>query len=841
MKKHFLFVVAICFSLVAFSQRINIKGTVEDKESGEKLMFANCILQYKTDTVGIYKGETTDENGSFTFKNIKKRDLILKISYVGYKTYRKEISSSQFVKGTDIDLDKILMEQLDELEVVQIVAQRKRIEIDDDKMTVNVDDNMAGMVSTAFDLLRLVPGVMLDNEENITLNGQSGVQFQYNGRELKMDWDGVKDMLKSMTPEMIDSYEVLKNPGVRYDAEGTAGIINIKMKKAQNYGINGSLNANIGFKDKYNYSFREGARLNFVNDKWIISGGYSHNDNFDGQKDRADSSYRWQWKNNDTSFFRNYSGERKNRSHNNSFDFSASYSLDTTSALSFDARYSWNNRPYTQTTSQTLISHNDNYFQTDSLYRTSSGSKNDGNRANLALGYVKKLSVDDTKISADLDYSTNNSISSSLSEISYYDGSVWDEEFLNRRQGYKRENDNTSHNVAFRIDYYKPLGKGNRFEAGLKTNYNYSDRDYTSLLHNGTAYVNNPNESNRFKYTENINSLYASVTNKFFDRKLSVRLGIRAEQTNTKGKQVTTDTVNELHYFNIFPNLRLGWKFSDSKEIGINYSYRLSRPWSNQLNPFIQKNNDYSYSTGNPALEPSYTHSVSMSYSSDFVFFPTVSYSHSYNNRETLTVPMDDSYGITYNELALISYPINLGTSDRVSAHLSYSKSIGMSWYFSLNGGLNYSSVKSTNNNVNVSNDGFTYNFSANAFGTLPYDIRLSFFFMYYSANINAFGRSTGWQNFDISLGRDFFDKKLNVSLSCNFRNFSIWHNESEYLNYKQESWGKREMPYWRFSVRYKFGKFYQNKQVKKQKTENFDSDDNSQPSGEQTTEQYDG
>ena len=289
------------------------------------------------------------------------------------------------------------------------------------------------------------------------------------------------------------------------------------------------------------------------------------------------------------------------------------------------------------------------------------------------------------------------------------------------------------------------------------------------------------------------------------------------------------DSINELHYLNIFPNVRLGYRFSDDKEIGINYSYRLWRPWSNQLNPFIQKNSDYSYSTGNPALEPSYTHNVSLSYSSNFVFFPTVSYSHSYNNRETLTIPMDSSYGIEYNELALMSYPINLGTSDRVSAHLSYNKSIGRNWHIGLNGGVDYSHVESTNKKVNASNDGVTYNVSANAFGTLPYNIRLSFFFMYHSANINAFGRSTGWQNFDISLNKDFFDKKLNVGVSCNFRNFQIWHTESEYLNHKSESWGRRELPYWRFSIRYKFGKFYQNKQVRKQKLENFDSEDNQQ------------
>ena len=139
MRRYYVFIALLLVILGVEAQRVNIIGTVKDKESGEKLMFANCMLQYKTDTNGIYKGETTDKEGRFIFQKIKKRDLILKISYVGYKTYRQEISSSQFLQGQTIDLGEISMQVMDDLEEVQIVAQRKRIEIDDDKMMELVD------------------------------------------------------------------------------------------------------------------------------------------------------------------------------------------------------------------------------------------------------------------------------------------------------------------------------------------------------------------------------------------------------------------------------------------------------------------------------------------------------------------------------------------------------------------------------------------------------------------------------------------------------------------------------------------------------------------------------
>ncbi len=820
---YFLMLFAGC---VAMAQRVNIKGVVQDSQSGEKLMFANCILQYKTDTIGIFKGETTNENGEFEFKKIKKRNIILKVSYVGYNIFRREISEKDFIEGKDIDLGVIAMEK-DELQVVEITAQRKRIEIDDDKMNVNIDENMAAMVSSAFDLLRLVPGVMIDGDEKLTLNGKSGVQFQYNGRELKMDWDGIKDMLKSMSPEMIEQFEVLKNPGVRYDAEGTAGIINIKMKKAKNYGLNGTVNLGSGYENKINYSFNEGMRLNFVNDKWIISAGMNNSNSWYGTYYKEDSSYRYTWVGKDTTLFKYYSGADDATSAWRGVDFSASYSLDTTSTLSFDARYNYNKSPFNQSTDETYMSHAPHYYDVDSSYFNTSGYQSNGSSASFGLGYVKKLSADDTKFSMDLDYSTNSNETSSLSDVAYYNKDNATEEELLRRQGYKRQNESESHNASFRADYYKPLGRGNRFEMGIKSKISYSDRDYNSLLFNQATneYTNNPYESNRFKYTENINSFYASLTNKYFDKKLSVRLGLRMEQTNTKGEQVNNGEINTLHYFNVFPNVRLGYKFSDDKELGLNYSYRLRRPWSSQLNPFVKKSDDYNYSTGNPALEPSYSHSFNLSYSSDFAFFPSLSYTHSYNESETMRVPLDDSWGITdYNALAQITYPINFGTSDMLGLDLSYNKSIGTTWYIGISGGVDYTHIASTAGGIKaVSNDGFSYNIQANVFGTIMWDIRLSAFFMYYSSNITGFGKGSGWQYSNISLSRDFFDKKLNVSFSVRLPQFKDSYNESTYMNYRYETWRQKDKPMFHVSLRYKFGKFYQNKQVQKQQLQSHD------------------
>ncbi len=815
----------LCFSLSA--QHCDIKGKVFDSERNEALAFANCILRYKTDTLGIYKGVASDTNGCFIFKNIKKRDLILEIQYVGFEKYKKEIPAKSFEKGKDIDLGTILLQFLGDLNEVVVTAQRKRIEIDDDKLTMNIDEGMANMVSNAFDLLRLVPGVMIDNEENIKLNGKSGVAFQYNGRDMKLEWEAIKDMLKSMSPEMIDGYEILKNPGVKYDADGTAGIINIKLKKNQHYGINGSVGISLNRQDEYDYGYRPSARLNFVNDKWIISGGYSFNEQWNGEPAKADSSIRYMWIGTDTTLFRNISEEKKSKRFGHGFNFSASYSLDSTSTLGFSANYGIRQSPESFYDNPMLISHNPNYYTPDSAYNSLSGNKSNSDWLSLGLSYVKKLDSLDSKISSDLDFSMRNSVSNSLNQTDYYTykygntQNVFDS--IYRSQGYKRENENKTKNISWRIDYFKPINKQMRFEAGFKTNFSSSNRDYDSKVLSSGTYINNAMESNEFNYFENINSLYASLTNKFFDRKLSLRIGIRLEQTNTKGEQKMMDTTLKQNYFNFFPNLRISYKFKEDNELSFNYSYRIWRPWSESLNPFVSRSSDYSYSTGNPALKPEGSHHFSLSHSFKYVLFTSIDYSRSNNEINYFTIPLDDSYPFTHSPLATISYPINQGHSDNVRLDVSLSKNIFQDLYLSANGGVDYSHVEASMPKEEISRENWAYFMSVNTFVNLPKKWRLSAFYFYHSSNIDAISKSNGWQWLSANVGKSFFEDKFSLNLSCNWSLNHRSRSETRYDNMLLKSWNRATPPNFNFSITWKFGKFYKNKQIQKQQLENFD------------------
>ncbi len=805
------------------AQRYTIKGKVVGNQSNEKLIYANCVLHYATDTLGIYKAEVSDTNGEFAIKGVRKRDLILEVSYVGYKTFKREIKAEDFKENKIIEIEDIKLSIDGSLQAVEIVSQRKRIEIDDDKMKVNIDEQMASTVDNAFDLLKLVPGVMIDNQEDIKLDGKSGVQFQYNGRQLKMSWSVVKDMLKSMSPDMIEQFEILKNPGVKYDAEGTAGIINIKTKKNQHYGINGSLGAGVGRRDEKTYGYNSSGRLNFVNDKWIVSFGASFRENFSGKEADKDSSRTLMWIDEDTTLFRYANSEYHSKSHGYSSDLSASYSLDSLSTISFSADYSRSKSPFHSNDEDRYILHNP-YLVTDSMYNTYNGNKSHSQNVSFSLGYVKQFDSLESKISSDMDFQYNDSYSDNNSEVSYYRTNQPLEDNLLRQQGYNRTNDNKSYNFSWRADLYKPFNKTMKFEAGIKTQYSFDDRDYNSLLKQGGQYVNNQYETNRFKYHENINSLYASFTNKFFDKKLSVRLGVRFEQTNTKGEQTYTDSINTRHYFNFFPSLRLAYKFTDDNEISTNYSYRISRPWSDRLNPFIKKESDYSYSTGNPYLEPQYTHYISLGHSFKYMLFTTLSYSYTNNTINYLSTPLDSTYGFDYNALALINAPINLGTAQAYSLNVSFSKNILMAWYLGIYCGASYNKNESSSLKEKVSRQGWSYDLSVNSFISFPHKFRLNVYYMFYSASYWGISKSSNWQYCWASLGKTFLEDKLSISLSCNWSLNQKSHSKTEYLNYISEYWRSPDYPTFNLMVRYRFGKFYQNKQIKKMQLQDFDS-----------------
>lgn len=819
MKKSILLFLILLFCGLSgiMAQRYSIKGKLIDQNTKEKLMFVNCVLHKQKDTIGIYKGISADTAGFFIFKGIKKQDLILQLSFVGYKKVKLYINSTKFGENKEIDLGTIEMESTGNLSEVTIEAKVERIVVDEDKLTMNIDEQLAATVTNAFDLLKKVPGVIIDKDDNLKLNGKSGVVFQYNGRDLKLAWEAIADMLKGMTPDQVDKFEVLTNPGVKYDAEGTAGIINIKLKKNQNYGINGSVSGRSSYQTLLTYG--GSARINYVDDRWTTSLGYSRNQWANKYESRAERYTSKQ--EGDTILFRSKRGGEWN-SINNNVNLSANYMIDTIRTVGISLYYSDGESPWIENEVPYLISSYPNYFsKIDSSYLNRSGYENDRKGFGIGFDYVRKLDTNNSKISADIDFSYNTSSNSSLYGNEYFLGAI--DNYLLRQDAYKHKSSSPSENISGRVDYVKPFDKSTRLEAGLKTNFNFNDRDYSSLLlDTNNNYVNDKMQSNHFKYFENINSLYVSFSKKI-KKKTDIRIGLRAEQTNTRGYQFMLDSVNTKSYFNIFPNIRLSYSFKDDNKLSLTYSYRISRPWSSSLNPFTSKSDEYSYSTGNPYLNPQFSHSISLSHSWKYMLFTDISYSYSKNDINWLDSPINDSTGII-NPLALISAPVNFGNSHDFHFSLSFNKELFDWWSVNAYGGASYERIKSSTKQVIINKEFWSYNISISTDFTLPKKWRLSSYYYYNSGSIWGISQSSSYQDISISIGKSFFKETLSLNASISgLLNIDKNYSESRYFGTISKDWGTYQGPSFSLSIRYKFGKYYQNKQVSKPQVENFD------------------
>jgi hypothetical protein len=810
-------VLLLCFVGVASAQRYTIKGKVFDKITNEKLMFANCILQYKTDTIGIYKGVSVDTNGYFEFKSVRKRDLILKLSFVGYKTLRLEIKKEDFKEEKVIDLGDLFLEHSSELEGVEITAKVDRIVVDEDKLTMNIDEQLAASVTNAFDLLKRVPGVFIDKDDNLKLNGKSGVTFQYNGRDLKLDYKSIVDMLKGMGADQIEKFEVLTNPGVKYDAEGTAGIINIKIKKSQNYGVNGSVWGQTSYQTSLQYY--GSARLSYVDDKWTTSIGFSPmrwSNKSESREERYTSKAEG-----DTTLFRSQ-GENEWAWENNNLNLNANYLIDTTRTIGMSLYYSNGGNPLIKNTSPYWLSSYPNYDQIDSSYILNSGSKDARNNLGISLDYVKKLDTLDSKISFDISYNRSFSESNAETFNNYFLGDI--NTILARIEGYDRTTNSSSDNLSARADYFKPFNKTMRFEAGVKTNFNSNNKDYVFLFLDTitNTYQNDVMQSNRFKYFENINSAYASFSNTF-KKKFNVRLGLRAEQTNTQGHQYALDSITKRSYFDIFPNIRLNYKFTSDNQLTLVYSYRISRPWSGSLDPFVRKYSEYSYSTGNPYLNPQYSNSISLSHSWKYMLFTNISYSHTKDDINWIEGPIDSNL-FAHNPLALMSVPLNFGSSNNLDLGISFNKEFYEWWSFRTSFGADYNKIVASANQTNINREHWSYNFSISSDFTLPKKWNLSAYYYYYSSSMYGLSTSSSTQDISLSVSKSFFQEKFGFTFGISdLLNINDNYSETRYLNTISKSWGQYQGPRFIFSLRYRFGKYYKNKQVTKPQTENFD------------------
>lgn len=745
-----LFVMMLSLSSSIMAESFTIKGRVVDQATKENLMYVNCVLFKAKDTINPIKGIAADTNGVFTFSGIKKQDLRLVLSFVGYEKKVIEIKSSS-LKGNIYDLGTIALSSAKEgLNEVEIIAQKDRIRMDADKMTMTIDKNTASSVTNAFELLKKAPGISIDNDDNLKLNGKGGVLIQFQGRDMKLPWKTMVQVLKGIPSTQIDKFEIIANPSAKYDAEGVAGIINILFKQDKNQGLNASLGTDVYYSDVL--SKMGDLNVNYVDDKWTSSLSFSATN---WAQNVINNSERKVGMVLDTIRFKdNQDFEWSSKNYN--LNLGTDYQINKKNSVGLYFTYSNNNTPTLNYPTSTIISNLRNGIYVDSLeYKSQSYMYNNSNNYLINANYQHKFDTLGQNLSFNFDYIWNEGKDKSGALNKYYYSQI---DPINPYKQEKLDNstNSTYSSYVFRGDYFKPFSQTLSMETGIKVGYTRVDNNFISLLNN----ANQITKSNNFIYDENINAIYGSLK-KSFSEKTSLRLGLRVENTNIKGNQVKYDTTFTQSYTDIFPNISFSHAFSDKNTLNFAYNLRISRPSYNNLNPFSLWSNDYTYSKGNPNLKPQYTHNFSLQHTFMYVLFSSLTYS--YTKDVVSEMPLTEPNGfISY------SMPENIQNSHNLNLNVSTSLPIKPWWTIVCYLSENYTNNNSKKDGISFNNEFFTFMGYGSSSFTLPKNFKVSLSGYYMNGGTWGVYKYKSFYGLNINANKTFFKDLLTVSVGVN-------------------------------------------------------------------------
>jgi hypothetical protein len=575
-----------------------IAGKITDQK-GESVPYANVALVLLDGA--LVDGAVSDENGVFLIESTKTAKVKLVISSIGYVSFSSE--PFDLLPGTEKDFGALTISgEMTGLDEVTVKASRPQIIIEPDKTTINVEGTVMAEGSNALDVIGRSPGIYVDQDGNINLNGRTGATVMINDRPTYMSAIDLANFLRSMPADNIKSIEVINNPTARFDAEGSAGVINIILKKNNVDGVFG----NIQVGGQYNGLFapNAGMTLNVKKGKWSTNGTLNYNEF--AQYNDLEINRNFRLEEGLSSF--NQDSRITSRYKTPSFNGSANYEINPKQNLGLNVQASTSTDNTTNSSGTVVTNPGQNF---NNYIESFNDSKGERNRLFTNLHYDAKLDSLGSKFSADIDFTIMDSESSALLDNSYWAGN--NDPRLAYTDKIQTLNDMYYTIFTAKVDFTKALKGGKTLESGLKGSWVESDNNLDlSRATNEGPFEADPN-SNRFIYNENVLAAYASLKGSIND-KLSYQGGLRGEYSDIVGNSVTLNEVNKQNYFNLFPSFFVQHKVSDNYQIVYNANRRITRPNYRLLNPFVYYIDPLTSETGNPHLKPQYSTNFEMNH-----------------------------------------------------------------------------------------------------------------------------------------------------------------------------------------------------------------------------------
>lgn len=606
------FLLSLAGSSVAQAPSI-ISGSVKDN-ANKPLPAATVSLLNAKDS-SLVKTDVTDNKGNFEISTTKEGSFLLSYSSIGFDQQYSAVFEKK--NGEPVTIQAVSLQNASsKLKEVTIVAKKPMIEVKADKTVFNVEASINAQGSNALELLQKSPGIQVDNNDNISMKGKTGVRIYIDGKMMQLDNKDLAEYLKSINSNDIEAIEMISNPSAKYDASGNAGIINIRLKKNKRIGTNGSVNA--GFVQGVTPKGNGSVNLNYRDKKVNVFGNVGGNI---GRYENELNLYRIQ---KDTLYDQKSIMASNNKSAN--IKAGADFFLDKKNTIGVMATTNFSDNEWSSTGS-TKVFYNPTgeYVKTLQAFNTIPGKRTN---ANFNLNY-RYADTTGREINFDADYGLFRGSGRSFQPNFYYG-----------------ENNNLLYSITNRnytptdIDIYtakvdaeQKLGKG-KLGYGAKTSFVKTKNTFDFFT--DTAFdkpVQVLERSNSFTYKENVNAAYLNYQQQL-NPKWSIQAGLRMEQTNSEGILTRADGVVQLDnkvkrsYVDLFPSAAVTWNINQKHSLNLTYSRRIDRPTYQDLNPFENKLDELTYEKGNAFLRPQYTDNVELTHTFLGMINTTIGYSY---------------------------------------------------------------------------------------------------------------------------------------------------------------------------------------------------------------------
>lgn len=785
MKKFIIiFLTAFVSASSTIAQNIKGNGKISGSvvnENNQPLPYATVLLLHHGDSI-LVKSFVSNDKGSFTFEDLRDDKYFISVSSAGYRQYFTSVFAfSRDAKA--ILLPAIsLTSSVRQFQEVTVISKKPLIEMHADKLILNVQNSIVATGNTALEVLQKAPGVVVDQSDNISLNGKSGILIYMDGKQTYMSQSDLTNLLKNMRSDQVEKIEIISNPSAKYDAAGKA-IINIITIKNKNFGTNGSVSAGAGLGFGLNVPISESnGKLNNINS---------------GHFPRYNTSLNLNNRHGKINLFGNLNYNSFKGTGNSQGSRTVSGTVYDQYVLSENLSKNLNYKTgmdyflNRKTTLGILVSGNKGHFENPAPTSSNGYIKdvqgilqsNPSTSSNVYYSWNNitfngnfKHSFDSTgqELSADFDRSFYNNHGKERGLITHF----FEANGQENSPPLMITNDipNIYNITAARADYTLPLTRNKaKLEIGAKASWVTLDNDFRYFKNSAV----DTGRTNHFIYKENINALYG-ILNKEFNQTWSVRVGMRMEYTKAEGNSLTINQSTRRKYLNLFPSFFIKQNINDQNEISFSFSRRINRPAYNTLNPFVYFSDPYTFQIGNEKLKPAYTNSYAVNYSYKHSIVTSFGYSSTKDfMAELYKNAIDDS--LVYAKIKASTTGTNIDpskitfvTTENLASFLvlnlgvSFPVKIANWWNVTNNFTLLYVKYSGMVSNSTLNYEVVPYNFYTSHSFTLPYTTTLEASMNYNSKNIYGQIKARAQYAVNFGIRKSFWSKRADVRFSVN-------------------------------------------------------------------------